>query len=139
MRELPELRVKGRAFLVLAFWLLAVPVQWVAAAMTAACVHELGHIIAVWMCGGRIWRLEIDGFGAKMETEPLVPKEELLCALAGPLAGALLCLFWRWVPRIAVCAGVQTLFNLLPVFPLDGGRALRALRNICCKDGRFRL
>lgn len=129
----PRLRVTGRAFLVLAFWLLVAPVQWVGASMAAACIHELGHLAAMWMCGTRVLGMEIDAFGAKIETGPMEPKEELLCGIAGPLAGALVCLFWRWMPRIALCAAVQTVFNLLPLFPLDGGRALRAARNISCK------
>lgn len=134
MRGWPRLRISGGAYLTLAFWLLICPVQWVGAALAAACVHELGHLIAIWMCGGRVWEICVEPSGAKMETEPLEPREELICALAGPLTGGILCLFWRWIPRMAVCAAVQTAFNLLPVFPLDGGRALRAARNICCKE-----
>lgn len=132
-----KLCVTGRACVMVAFWLLTVPFPWVGAAAAAALVHESGHLLAVWICGGRVMELEIDAFGAKMVTAPLEEKEELLCAVAGPLLGALVCLFWRWIPRMALCAGVQTVFNLIPVYPLDGGRALRCLRNICCKDGRF--
>ena len=137
MRGWPRIRVTGRAYLALAFYLLALPVQWIGAVLTAAMIHELGHLIAIWMCGGRVFGMEIDAFGARIETSPMEPKEELLCAMAGPLAGALVCLFWRWLPRTTFCAAVQTAFNLIPVFPLDGGRAWRAGRNICCKDGGF--
>lgn len=136
-RGWPRLRVTGRAFAAMAFWLLAVPLKWVTAAAGAALIHELGHLTALWLLDRRVWAVELDAFGAEIETEPLTPREELVCALAGPAAGALVCLFWRLAPALAVCAGAQTAFNLLPVFPLDGGRALRAVRNICCKDAGF--
>ena len=49
---------------------------------------------------------------------------ELLAVLAGPVGSLLLLGVHRWFPRLALCGLVQGLFNLLPVRPLDGGRAL---------------
>lgn len=49
---------------------------------------------------------------------------EVLCALAGPLGGFLLLFLLHSAPRIALCAFVQSVCNLIPVYPLDGGRAL---------------
>lgn len=127
---LPEFRVTGRAWVAGALWLLLMPVQWVGAVIFAAAVHELGHLAALWAWGIAVRRLEIDAFGARIEAGEMEPGEELICALAGPAAGLVLCLFWHWIPRIGLIALMQSVFNLLPVYPLDGGRALKAAVNL---------
>lgn len=131
-----KLQVTGSALMMLALWLLVLPLRWVLGALSAAFVHELGHLIALWLCEVPVLGMEIHGTGAAIRTAPMEPREELYCALAGPLTGALVCLFWRWFPEAAACGAVQTLFNLLPVYPMDGGRVMLALRNICCKPGQ---
>ncbi len=115
--------------------LLLADARWVLAAAAAAAVHELGHLAVLWMYGRRILGFRADLGGAVIRTEPLSARQELFCALAGPAAGLMTVLFARWVPRMALCALIQTGCNLLPIYPLDGGRVCRNIRNICCKDG----
>lgn len=127
-----EIRVHGGVFLAMGLWLLILPLQWVIAVVLAAAVHEVGHLAALWTAGEQVHAVEIGISGARIVTAPLEPKTELVCALAGPAAGATACLFWQFAPELAIAAAMQTAFNLLPVYPLDGGRALRAIR----KKGR---
>ncbi len=112
------------AYLYWACLLLLFPLRWLFASFVAAAVHEICHILAVRWCRGEVWSLRIHPGGAEIETSPLAPEQELVCALAGPLGALVLLPFFRWIPCTVVCAILQSIYNLLPVFPLDGGRAL---------------
>lgn len=113
-------------------------------------LHELGHALVARRFGyptRDIVLLPIGGV-ARMEALPENPKQELLVALAGPLVnlllagaflvGLLLSGFFAqplsmsllteniWV-RLLTVNLTLALFNLIPAFPMDGGRVLRAL------------
>jgi stage IV sporulation protein FB len=111
----------------LALGLLVLPIWWVLAAVVAAIWHEACHYFALRLCGGRPLGLQAGLTGAVMEIDFLNPVQELFCAMAGPLGSLLLLFFAKWLPRTAICAGFQGIYNLLPLFPLDGGRIVRCL------------
>ena len=48
-------------FVYAAFLILALPLDWLLAAVTAAIVHELFHLLAVVLCGGRVIGIRIGG------------------------------------------------------------------------------
>lgn len=117
--------VAAGVLILLALTFLVLPLRWVLAVIIAGAFHELCHYGAVRLCGGNVRALHAGFCGARMEVSGLTAGKELLCALAGP-AGSLSLLFVaRWLPRTAICGGFHAIFNLLPVYPLDGGRALR--------------
>ena len=123
-------------FPVLALMLLLFPLRFLVGVLLAALIHELGHLLALKIAGGRVLSIRLRSFGARIEAAPMSPGRTALCALAGPAAGALTIFAYKTFPVLALAGLVQTVFNLLPVYPLDGGRALR---NICCKIRDFRI
>lgn len=117
----------GPACILGAFLLLTVPLRWLLAALLAALVHECGHAAAIFLSGGKIRTLRIGAFGACMDVAEMPPWKEFFCTLAGPAASFFLLFFAREIPRTAVCGLVQGIYNLLPVYPLDGGRMLHCV------------
>lgn len=147
-----DVRIHVTFFLLLAFVAFAYgPLGALLTLSLFFCVllHEFGHIFAARRYGIRtpdVTLLPIGGL-ARLERMPKKPSQELAVALAGPavnvvIAGALfLFLGAAPVPSLtpdlrSIGGFLQTvmlanlwlaLFNLIPAFPMDGGRVLRAL------------
>lgn len=122
-----HIHISPLACLLFALLILLLPIQWLFAAAMAALFHELCHAFAVRICHGRLETIHIGHTGTQIRAEISAPAQELICTLAGPFGGLMLLIFVRYIPRIAVCAAVHSLYNLLPFPQLDGGRALGIL------------
>ena len=119
--------VDALTYLLCALAILMVPLNWLAAFLLAAGIHELGHICAVYSLGGKINNIKISISGAIIETGLMPVWKNLLSSAAGPAASLLLVLFISRFPRVAVCGLCHGFYNLLPVYPLDGGRILNEI------------
>ncbi|MCR4265712.1 site-2 protease family protein [Nitratireductor sp. ZSWI3] len=127
-----------------------VGVAFILAVFACVVLHEFGHALAARRYGIRtpdITLLPIGGM-ARLERMPEEPGQELVIALAGPLVNVVIAgliilalggaagieqMIQVEDPRtdfLVRLAGVNiflVLFNLIPAFPMDGGRVLRAL------------
>lgn len=125
-----RIRADDGFFFLMALLLLTLPLRWVLACFLAAMVHELGHALAVLLCGGRITGVMLSFRGARMDAAPLPVGAELVCVLAGPAVSLTLGLLLPWFPRLALCGFVQGVYNLLPLGRLDGARAVACLHSL---------
>ncbi|MDZ4169993.1 MAG: site-2 protease family protein [Coriobacteriia bacterium] len=128
-------------------WLFAVVGATTALLFFASILaHELCHSLVAKAEGGSVEKITLFIFGgvAQIDEEPRSPGKEFLMAAAGPgmsllIAGASFygyvalvaggAAWWAWAP-LEYLAGINlfvALFNLLPGFPLDGGRVLRSM------------
>lgn len=115
-----------------------------------ACVtaHEFGHIMMARRFGVKTPEVILSPIGgiANMERIPEVPSQELLVAIAGPLVNVVIAAVLlaglaispqsltqidfgeaTLIERLILVNITLVLFNLIPAFPMDGGRVLRAL------------
>jgi Zn-dependent protease len=108
-------------------------------------LHELSHAIVARRSGVPTKSITLFLFGgvAEMEQEPQSPQTEFAVAIAGPAATAVI-IGLLWLGALFLAGEAQTLsravvdylivvnivllaFNIIPAFPLDGGRVLRSI------------
>jgi Zn-dependent protease len=126
----------------------AAGLAWLVVIFACVVIHELAHSLVARRRGGVVHEIVLLPIGgvSKLERLPESPADELAVAIAGPLASLALAILAATgalafgqsllpvdmfagpvLPRIAWFNLLVGAFNLLPAFPLDGGRVFRAL------------
>jgi len=110
------------------------------AALLAIIIHEAGHIFALLALGFRIKGIKLELCGLRIDYGGgFFPVKETIVALSGPAAG-IICFFLfnsgsnELLSSCSQLGLLYSLFNLLPVLPLDGGRVLLCLAQLMFGD-----
>ncbi|MFG3611101.1 M50 family metallopeptidase [Rummeliibacillus stabekisii] len=100
------------------------------------CIHELGHLIVAYLVGANIKSCVIMPYGGEIQFSKswqMTKQQQLLITMAGPFATLLLFLLALFFLPQNLSMPLQTiqllllLLNLLPIWPLDGGRIVEIL------------
>lgn len=118
-------------YLMLACTFMLIPFKWFCAWVIAVIIHELSHIIALKIMGVQIYNISAYWNGVWIQTEQLSGWYSVVSAISGPIGSLMLLFLLPIVPRTAVCAGIHAAYNLLPIYPSDGGRVLYSIITHC--------
>lgn len=116
-------------------------VSWALVVFFSILIHELGHALVARRFGLRVGDIEIHGLGGHVTHARTTPRRQLAISLAGPFAGLTLGFgtlalslvlpptsgfVSELISDILFVNIVWSVINLLPMYPLDGGNALRS-------------
>ena len=100
--------------------------------LTAIIIHELGHILMIYAMDLQLNRIRFEPTGFRIEyslSGNII--KDLLIAGAGPALGLVFCFLTKNAEGMLAFSAelslLYSLFNLLPAYPLDGGRIISLL------------
>lgn len=143
-------RIDLKIFIFLILFYFTKQIQIYAMIMIFAIVHELGHLLAGILMGMKPEKIEIMPFGVSISFKINVKEynkkikkgnaleiKKIIVALAGPITNFIIILITSNLKLdliksmlIIYTNFLIMIFNLLPIYPLDGGRVLKGILHI---------
>jgi Zn-dependent protease len=125
-------------FFLLFLWL---PVSWVVAIFGSVLIHELAHAYVANKRGWQVYGIKVDLFTGSAAVDTNIPERDAIPVVAaGPLSNLLLAIiciplyiifgetspiFGHFLNDLFVINIFMFVFNILPIYPMDGGRLLK--------------
>lgn len=142
-----KFRIDLKIFLFIILFIITKQIEIYSMVMIFALLHEFGHLIVGLLCGMKPDNLSIMPFGISISFK-IKPEEynkkikegnsieikKIIVALAGPITNLIFILIVNNI-NINIVKGIMIIytnllimiFNLLPIYPLDGGRILKGI------------
>ena len=143
-------RIDLKIFLLLILFYITKQIEFYAIIMFFAIIHELGHLLTGLTLGMKPEKIElklfglsvsfkisIDEYNKKIKKANMLEVKKIIVALAVPITNLLIILIANFIHlndyqknMIIYSNLLLILINMLPIFPLDGGRVLKGLLHI---------